>query len=61
MSNKYTIHSRISNKKFRQIVKYYSLDIEADKIAERNSINKILKAIRHRIAEVGETEIDESC
>ena len=39
MSNKYIINSRISNNKFRQIVKYSLLDIEADKIAEITNIS----------------------
>ena len=51
MKNKYIIHSRISEKKFREILKYFTEDIEATKIANltgisRISINKILKSIR---------------
>ena len=73
MKNKYIVRSRISEKKFREIMKYFSLDLEATKIAQlsnlsRNSINKILLATRERIAEVcerespvkGEIEVDES-
>ena len=74
MKNKYIIRSRISEKKFRQIVKYFSLDIEANKIAtltgvSRPTINKIVKAVRIRIAQFcedqspfsdGDIEIDES-
>jgi len=74
MSNKYIIHSRISNKKFRHIIRLFSYDIEGVKIARmagisRQSITKILKAVRQRIAEScelesvfkkGEIEIDES-
>ena len=74
MSNKYIFYSKISEKKFRAIIRYYSLDIEATKIARltgisRPTINRILKAIRQRIAEfcetespfeTGEIEIDES-
>ena len=74
MRNKYIYHSKISEKKFRAIIRYYSLDIEATKIAQligisRPTINKILKEIRRRIAELcetespfetGEIEIDES-
>jgi len=62
------------NLKFRQIIRLFSLDIEAIKIAQltgisRRSITKIVKAIRQRIAEFsenespfekGEIEIDES-
>ena len=51
MKNKYIYRSRISEKKFREILKYFSQDIEATKIANltgisRISINKILKNIR---------------
>jgi len=51
MKNKYIIRSRISEKKFREILKYFAEDIEATKIANltgisRISINKILKNIR---------------
>ena len=51
MKNKYIIRSRISQKKFREILKYFAQDIEATKIANltgisRISINKILKSIR---------------
>ena len=74
MLNKYVIRSRISEKKFREILRFFCLDIEAKKISEisgvsRNSVNKIIKAIRVRIAEIceylnplelGEIEIDES-
>jgi transposase len=74
MLNKYIIRSRISEKKFREILKFFCLDLEAKKISEisgisRNSVNKIIKAIRVRIAELceysnplglGEIEIDES-
>ena len=74
MLNKYVIRSRISEKKFREILKFFCLDLEAKKISEisgvsRNSVNKIIKAIRIRIAEIceysnplglGEIEIDES-
>ena len=51
MKNKYIVRSRISQKKFREILKYFTEDIEATKIANltgisRISINKILKSIR---------------
>ena len=74
MKNKYIYHSRISEKKFREILKYFAQDIEATKIANltgisRISINKILKSIRILMAKEcekiskfsGEIEIDESC
>ena len=56
MKNKYMIYSRISEAKFREIIRYFSLDIEANKIAQliglsRPCINRILKATRLRIAE----------
>jgi len=74
MNNKYIFFAKISEDKFRHILKCFSADIEASKIAaltgiSRNSINRILCAIRQRIAECceeeslfdcGEIEIDES-
>jgi len=74
MSNKYIYRSRISEPKFREIIRLFSLDVDATTIAEivgvsRPTINKILKGIRERIAafcesespfECGEVEIDES-
>ncbi len=46
---------RISTAKFRQILKYFALDIEATKIAQltglnRNTINKYLLLVRKVIA-----------
>ncbi len=71
--NKYINRSRISEHKFRQIVKYFSLDLEAKKVAyltrlNRNTINRYFNLIRNRIAEFcetetpfrGEIEVDES-
>ena len=51
MKNKYIYRSWISEKKFREILKYFAQDIEATKIANltgisRISVNKILKNIR---------------
>ena len=73
MRNKYVKRSHISEKKFRQLVKLFSLDLDAVQISEivhlnRNTVNRYLKAIRTRIAEFceiespfnGEVEIDES-
>ena len=74
MVNKYKKRSKISEAKFREIVRLFALDIEATKIAiltgiSRRSINKIFTQIRQRIAEYsegqspfesGEMEIDES-
>ena len=72
--NRYFVRSRISEKKFREIIKLFAADITAHQIAlfsgvSRNSVNKILKNIRIRITEVceqespfdkGEIEMDES-
>jgi len=65
--------ARISTAKFRQILKYFALDIEAIKIAQltglnRNTINKYLQLVRKVIALEceqdspfsGEVEVDES-
>lgn len=71
--NKYANRSRISEAKFRQLIKLFSLDLDADQIASltglnRNTINRYLNAIRERIASfcedqspfAGEVEVDES-
>ena len=72
--NKYFIRFHLFEKKFREIIKLYSADLTASQIAfltqtNRNTINKFLKNIRLRIAEIcekespfekGEIEIDES-
>jgi transposase len=73
MSNKYATRSKISEAKFRQLVKLFAIDLDASQIAQvtglnRNTVNRYLMAIRQRIAEVcqqestvaGEIEIDES-
>ena len=73
MRNRYVKRSRISEKKFRQLVKLFSLDLDAVQISalshlNRNTINRYLAAMRNRIAEFceleshlkGEVEIDES-
>ena len=41
MKNKYIYRSRISEKKFREILKYFTEDIEASKIS---NLTKILEA-----------------
>lgn len=69
----YLKRSRISKAKFREILKYFSIDIEATKIAQltglnRNTVNRYMLFIRERIAEAcevespfsGEIEVDES-
>jgi len=71
--NKYAKRSRISEHQFRQIVRLFSVDLEATQIANltglnRNTINRYLKAIRQRLVEYcdaqspfsGEVEVDES-
>jgi len=73
MKNKYVYRSRISEYKFREIVKLFSLDLEADQTAQivglsRNTINKYYQAFRKRIVLIceedsplsGEIEVDES-
>ena len=73
MKNKYLKHSKISEVKFREIVKHFSLDLSAENIAiltnlNRNTINRYLLLLRKRIAEFceqqspfsGEIEVDES-
>lgn len=74
MVNKYIFRSRISEKKFREIIRLFTLDIEATKIASltgvsRHTITKIQRGTRERIAEfceadspfeAGEIEMDES-
>src|SRR5260221_5887756 len=73
MVNKYFYRSRISESKFRQIIKLYSQDLQAIQISNltgvsRVTINNILKGVRQRIAAFcetespfsGEVEVDES-
>ena len=55
--NKYYNRSRISEKKFREIIKYFSVDLSATQIAQLanlnlNTINKILTLVRMRIVEL---------
>lgn len=70
--NKYAKRSRISEAKFRVLVKLFALDLEATKIAElsglnRNTVNRHLRLIREKIAKAceeespfrGEVEVDE--
>ena len=73
MKNKYIIRSRISQKKFREILKYFAEDIEASKISNLTEISevtlcKIFREIRALMSKEcekiskfsGEIEIDES-
>ena len=59
--NRYCHRSHISERDFRQIIRYFAMDLEATKIAEltgvsRNSVNRILKALRKRLAEYCESQ-----
>ena len=61
MLNKYIKNSRLSERQTREILKYFSLDVEATKIAllthiSRQSINRTLMAIRKRVALFCEAE-----
>jgi len=73
ITNKYVKRSRISEAKFREFVRYFFLDLDAQQIAflirlNRNTVNRYLNKIRERIAAFceksspfqGEIEIDES-
>lgn len=64
--NKYINRSRISEIKFRELVKYFSLDLDAQKITSltrlnRNTVNRYLNLIRIRIAEFCESETPFQC
>ena len=71
--NRYYKHSRIAEKKFRQIIRYFSLDFSASDTARLTgislrSINNIFIKLRTRLAEecekqaqlAGQIEVDES-
>ncbi len=71
--NKYLKRSRISEAKFRELLRHFSLDLSAKNIAiltnlNRNTVNRYLLILRKRIAEYceqdspfkGEIEVDES-
>ena len=71
--NRYANRSKISEAKFRQIVRLFAFDLDASQIAKvtclnRNTINRYVMAIRQRVADfceqqapvLGEVEIDES-
>ena len=73
IKNKYVNRAKISEAKFRQLVKYFEYDLDAKTIASlihlnRNTVNRYLGLIRKRIAEFcdhqspfkGEVEVDES-
>ena len=71
--NRYVRRSRISEKKFRQLLKLFAMDLEATKIAaltglNRNTVNRYIMGIRKKIARFcekespfsGTVEVDES-
>ena len=72
-TNRYVKNSKISEANFREIVKYFAFDLDAQTIAlltklNRNTVNRYLALIRQRIADLceeespfqGEIEVDES-
>jgi len=73
MKNKYVYHAKISEAKFRQILKCFVLDLTATQTSEmtsisRNTVNKLFSSMRQRIVEYnhsnspfkGDIEVDES-
>ncbi|WP_338098268.1 IS1595 family transposase [Methanolapillus ohkumae] len=61
VKNKYVYRSKISEAKFRQIVRLFALDLDATQISQivglsRVTINRYLMAIRERIAKFCESE-----
>jgi transposase-like protein len=57
--NKYVSNAKIGEQKFREIVKFFVLDLTATQAAElsnlnRNTVNRLYSAIRRRIAEYSE-------
>ena len=73
MKNHYSCRSRISEAKFREVVRYFSVDLTALQSAElsglnRNTINRIYRILRELIAQAcedqrpmfGVVEVDES-
>lgn len=56
MDNRYVNRAKISEAKFRQLVRYFALDLTATQMAElsnlnRNTVNRYLNGIRERVAE----------
>jgi len=59
--NRYVQRSKISEAKFRDLVRYFAADLDATQITfisglNRNTVNRYLKAIRERIAEHCDSE-----
>ncbi|NBC64919.1 MAG: IS1595 family transposase [Bacteroidetes bacterium] len=71
MKNKYVNRSKISEAKFRQLIRYFSLDLTAIQITEliglnRNTVNRYLTEIRKKILTYSDavsplTEVNTSC
>ena len=75
MKNKYLKRSHISERKFRELLKFFAEDFTVTQIAKfigliRAYTHNIIQKIRHRIHElslkenplfVGDVEVDESC
>ena len=73
MKNKYVKRAKISEEKFRLLIRYFVHDLDAKTITSltglnRNTVNRYMMLIRKRIAEFceeefsfkGEVEVDES-
>ena len=73
VKNKYANRSKISEAKFRELIRLFALNLDATQISvltglNRNTVNRFLKALRERIAQYceeqsplsGEIEVDES-
>lgn len=59
--HKYFHRSRISEKKFRELIRLFSLDMEALKISaltglNRNTVNHVLMLLRERLSDICESE-----
>jgi len=59
MNNKYVNRSKISEAKFRELIRYFSIDLTAIQIAEltglnRNTVNRYLTEIRKKISRFSE-------
>lgn len=62
MKNKYVFRSHLSEGQFRDIIRYFSIDMETSKIAlltgvSKNSVSKMLKAVRLRLFKICEQEV----
>jgi transposase-like protein len=72
--NKYVFHGRISEDKFRELVRLFAIDIDAERVSilenlNRNTVNRYFMNFKERIAEISdrdspfpksEFEVDES-